>query len=284
MIGIYHGYEKPHNANIFLEDFITDVVSMTENGFYFNGKKYGFKIKCFICDVSAKSFICYTKGHSENYSCSKCDIEGTYDKGRVCFPDVNFTIRTDDQFRLKVQPEHHNGTRIIEKIPDFNMITDFVIDPMHLLYLGIMKKMINLWFNGKPSCKLAFNDCQKISEHLESFQTQMPCEFRKPRSILEYKRWKATEFRMFLLYLGVIVLKDVLKTDLYYNFLTLHVSMTILSNQNLQPRFINQAKVMIIIIIMIFLRHFQLYMAKKTVPIILIICYIWLMTQKNLEY
>jgi len=40
----------------------------------------------------------------------------------------------------------------------------------------------------------------------------MPCEFaRKPRTLDEMCRWKATEFRTFLLYIGTFVIKSVLK-------------------------------------------------------------------------
>lgn len=59
----------------------------------------------------------------------------------------------------------------------------------------------------------------------------MPIEFnRKPRSLNEVKRWKATEFRQFLFYTGPVVLKDKISTDRYINFLSLHVACSILSN------------------------------------------------------
>lgn len=58
----------------------------------------------------------------------------------------------------------------------------------------------------------------------------MPLEFnRKPRSLNELKRWKATEFRQFLLYTGILVLKRNVTHDRYINFLTFHVALTILS-------------------------------------------------------
>ena len=57
----------------------------------------------------------------------------------------------------------------------------------------------------------------------------MPSEFeRQPRDLLEVKRWKATEFRQFLLYSGPIVLKGVLSKSYYQHFLSLSTSITIL--------------------------------------------------------
>ncbi|KAJ8968802.1 hypothetical protein NQ314_002111 [Rhamnusium bicolor] len=70
-----------------------------------------------------------------------------------------------------------------------------------------------------------------ISELLISQSPNIPLEFnRKPRTLTEAKRWKATEFRQFLFYTGSVVLKNKLNTNRYLNFLTLHVASTILSN------------------------------------------------------
>lgn len=72
VIGIYHGFEKPNNANIFLKDLVDDINNLTSNGIYYNTKLYSIKIKGFICDAPAKSYITFTKGHSGYYSCTKC--------------------------------------------------------------------------------------------------------------------------------------------------------------------------------------------------------------------
>ena len=51
-----------------------------------------------------------------------------------------------------------------------------------------------------------------------------------PRSLTEIDRWKATEFRQFVLYTGPLTLKSVIDKDLYLHFLTLNVSMSIMLN------------------------------------------------------
>lgn len=48
------------------------------------------------------------------------------------------------------------------------------------------------------------------SNKLEIQKNNIPCEInRKSRSLFEYKRWKATEFRTFLLYTDSMVLKAI---------------------------------------------------------------------------
>ncbi|KAJ8911937.1 hypothetical protein NQ315_016279 [Exocentrus adspersus] len=57
----------------------------------------------------------------------------------------------------------------------------------------------------------------------------LPREFnRKPRSLTELARWKATELRTFLLYLGPLVLNKTVDLAIYEHFLLLHCAITII--------------------------------------------------------
>jgi hypothetical protein len=71
---------------------------------------------------------------------------------------------------------------------------------------------------------------QDISSKLESFAKYIPAEFaRKPRSIHDVARWKATEFRQFLLYTGPVALSSRnISDDILNNFMSLHVAISIL--------------------------------------------------------
>jgi len=78
------------------------------------------------------------------------------------------------------------------------------------------------WIFGK-SHKFRAKDVNDITNFLFKFKKKkyIPCEFsRKTRSIVECKRYKVTEFRLFLLYIGPIVLKQVLPPKVYNNFIT----------------------------------------------------------------
>lgn len=232
IVGIYHGNEKPNEANVFLKDLVEDINNLTCNGIYFKTKLYSVKVKAFICDAPAKSFITYTKGHSGYYSCTKCYERGTYINDRVCFPNTdNLALRCDYQFRSKYQNNHHVGTTILETIINIDMIYDFPLDYMHLICLGVVKKLLMLWVHGKPSTKLSRNQISNISELLLNLVCNVTIEFnRKPRDLNEVKRWKATEFRQFVLYTGPVVLKSFISHDRYINFLSLHIATSILCN------------------------------------------------------
>lgn len=94
-----------------------------------------------------------------------------------------------------------------------------------------MKKLIHLWLYGPPKVKLSADEIDKISAKLIELRKSQPTDFsRRPRSLRDVKYWKATEFRNFLLYSGPIVLKVVRNQDVYTNFLSLHVAVTIISS------------------------------------------------------
>lgn len=118
---------------------------------------------------------------------------------------------------------------------------------MHLICLGVIKKMIIMWTKGPRSARLSRIFINKISHMLITCRNTMPNDFvRKPRSLKEVKFWKAVEFRNFLLYTAPIVLRGVLERKKYIHFLTLHVAITILTRQNLcQKELINFAEALL---------------------------------------
>ena len=73
-------------------------------------------------------------------------------------------------------------------------------------------------------CRLGAKCIIDISDKLISLRLFTRVEFaRKPRSLSEWQRWKATEFRQFLLYTGPVTLKGNLSDAAYHNFLMLSV-------------------------------------------------------------
>lgn len=67
---------------------------------------------------------------------------------------------------------------------------------MHAVCLGVMRKLLNSWICGKLSVRLAARRVEILSEKIISLKQCIPVEInRKPRSLSELARWKATEFR-----------------------------------------------------------------------------------------
>lgn len=110
------------------------------------------------------------------------------------------------------QPDHHHGPSPLLRIePPINMVSAFVLDIMHLCFLGVMKRLLEWWLSSDSSARLRFALRQELSKRMELLKNCVPAEFqRKTRSTKHYLKWKATEFRFFLLYSGPVVLKYIL--------------------------------------------------------------------------
>lgn len=111
---------------------------------------------------------------------------------------------------MQTQMEHHKGISLLTLISHFGPISNVPLNYMHLICLGVMRKMLLLWLFGRNHLKQAAIDT--ISDLL--LNVAKPCipkEFcRKPHSLEYIKFWKATEFRQILLYTGPFVLADIL--------------------------------------------------------------------------
>lgn len=233
MFGAFFGISKPSSANEYLKPFIDEYLALCVNGFVFNSEVFDVSIK-FVCDAPAKSFILSTKGHTGFSSCSKCTVIGKYVNNTVCFPftiDNNDILRTDESFVQQLDDKYHQGGSILASIPNINLVSDVPLDYMHLICLGVMRKLMMLWIKGPLKTRIGGTACNILSKNLLDLRHSTPKEFaRKPRGIAEIKNWKATEFRQILLYTGPIVLKSVLPLQIYEHFLSLHVAISILVN------------------------------------------------------
>lgn len=84
------------------------------------------------------------------------------------------------------------------------------------------------------SYRLSGRQIDSFSACLESLKSDIPDEFaRKPQPLKHIDRWKATEFRQFLLYIALVILKDIQKPEYYTHFNTLHTAVSILSSAKL---------------------------------------------------
>ena len=220
------GNLKPTNLD-FMKSFINEYEELKESGYEYNGNSIKFDISAFVCDAPARSFLKNVKQHSGYSSCERCTQRGVWE-GKITFPDCNATLRTDASFDDMLDEDHHLGSTPLAG-KGLCLVSKFVLDYMHLVCLGVMRRLILLWMSGPLSCRQGSSVITSISAKLVEFKQFIPIEFaRRPRSLNEFKRWKATEFRQFWLYTGQVALVDQLPDAMYKNFLLLSVSIHIL--------------------------------------------------------
>ena len=137
-------------------------------------------------------------------------------------------MRTDVSFNAFEDEDHHKDISPLVEL-NIGMVSQFPQDYMHLVCLGVVKRLLLLWKKGPLRYRLGSQDLNQISDSMLSLKDSVPCEFsRKPRSLDVSDRWNATEFRQFLLYTGPLVLLNVVHQNIYAFFLLLFVAMHIL--------------------------------------------------------
>jgi hypothetical protein len=138
---------------------------------------------------------------------------------------MNAELRTDGHFAsISYFPDHQNGPSPLFGLTD-KMVSLFSLDYMHLVCLGAVRRMLNFWKKGDRTERISNRHVVEISEKLVAMRNNIPSEFvRRPRSLTELDRWKATELRQFLLYTGPVALKGCLEPQIYHHFLSLSLA------------------------------------------------------------
>lgn len=246
VIGLFCGGKKPNSLKDYLSDFVAELLELQQSGFEYNGKKYKIEICSFVCDAPARQFLKNIKSHNGYFACEKCVTEGEHDGTRMSFPETNASLRTDESFQAMTDDAHHQGLSPLSDLL-VGMVSQFPLDYMHLVCLGVMKRLIGLWMNSKASAvRLSSRTINDISDAHTSLNKCVPQEFaRKPRSLLECSRWKATEFRQFLLYTGPLCLYGRLPDAMYSNFLLLSVAIRILASPVLSQELNSYAEILL---------------------------------------
>jgi len=232
VVGVFCGKSKPGNVEAFLSDFVHELSLLLTDGMEFAETRFAVILNSFVCDTPARAMLKNVKGPTGYFGCDKCETEGEWN-GKVTFLDTNAQKRTDVRFDELANEEHHLGPSALKSLP-VGMVTQFPLDYMHLVCLGVMRRLMLCWLRGPLATRLCARKVQQLSDKLISIAAFVPREFaRKPRSVSEILRWKATEFRQFLLYTGPVVLLRILPESLYNHFILMSVGISLLANPKL---------------------------------------------------
>lgn len=156
---------------------------LISNGLEIRGKRYSFKIRVLIADAFARAFLKYCKQPNSFYACERCVTKGISvgkkRKKRV-YSEMNCESRNKKSFQNREQPEHHKDDvdPISLQLPDFNIINSVVIDSMHLLFLGVMKNLLEKWIIHKNVAGLKRFQIRGLKEIMHSISRDVSCEFQ----------------------------------------------------------------------------------------------------------
>lgn len=143
-------------------------------------------------------------------------------------------LRTDKDFKDKSQPQHHHFTSLLEEILEILGVSEAPLDGMHLIYACVARRIL-FWFNSDTvnyKFRLSSAQIEMVNNLLEVAASTKPVEFARPvRDIKSYKNYKCTQLRQFLLYVGIVALRNVLTKFQYEHFLLLVIGIRLLSDE-----------------------------------------------------
>lgn len=185
IVAIFCGNQKPNPLDEYLNELLSELKDLMQNGLYAIEKQYRVSVFAFVCDAPARSFLKCTKGQTAYYSCERCVARGTWN-GRVVFnSEFDAAPRTDERFQNFDYDIHQ-----IKKIPLIDIglpcVTMFSLDYMHLVCLGVTKRILTFLKQGPRECKLSYQQLTILSEKMTSLNGKMPREFARQSGSLDY--------------------------------------------------------------------------------------------------
>lgn len=92
----------------------------------------------FVCDAPARSFLKCIISHGGYYACERCTVRGIQNRG-VRYIDTTSPLRTNEEFAREHYDIHQHKLSPLSRL-QFPMVSGFILDSMHLVFLGVVKK------------------------------------------------------------------------------------------------------------------------------------------------
>ena len=107
-------------------------------------------------------------------------------------------------------------------VPSFDIIRGVALDYMHCILLGVVKMLLNLWFDKayRNESFYAGNLIKTVDERLTAISLPHYIT-RTPRSLSQLSHFKASELKAFLLFYGEACMWQILPDEYFQHFLLL---------------------------------------------------------------
>ncbi|CAB3993355.1 Hypothetical predicted protein [Paramuricea clavata] len=154
VISLFYESTKPNSVGDYLEDYIKEVNKLLDSGITHEGRHFNFTVRCFCCVAPGRCFLKCVVGHTAYFACKRCTFEGSWD-GRVVYNlDNNAVLRTDELFSSLSYEVHQKELSPLLTC-GVSCVKQFILDYMHMVCLGVTKRILHYLKNGPCKCKLS---------------------------------------------------------------------------------------------------------------------------------
>lgn len=71
---------------------------------------------------------------------------------------INFQLRINEPFCNKIDQDYHKGSSPLEMFDNLNIVDSVVLEYMHNICLGVMKRLLSLWKKVKKPVRFVRDD------------------------------------------------------------------------------------------------------------------------------
>lgn len=262
LAGLFVGEKEltPAMMNLFLKPFVdqakvleTQGIIITQCDTYNQTTKINLKFLPLFSSVDsvARPSIQNRLQFNGYYGCSWCYLPGKYLYRSMRYPitDAEIRDRSHDLYIRDVSDLENStkfvcgvkGPSILLELSAFDMVWGFPIDYMHGILLGVTKQIWDMW--STAGCKVHFKsqDIKKISDRLQKL-TPVHEIHRLPRSFFDKAKWKASEWRSWLLFYSLICLRGILPDPALHHLALLIKSVYVLLKCNITEAELNDCE------------------------------------------
>ena len=238
IVGIYFGNVKP-NMQILFQKAFTPYLSYLNNFYSYKNISFRYIFKYLVCDKPAKSMCLNFQSHNASFFCPLCTATSKVEfieNIRHCYIPLsvmfNSERRTHSGFLAlaysaectKLPDYGVKGLCFLANINTFDAISSNVIDYMHSICLGVIKRSIELILK-KADVRSKFLKLKDFV-NLIKIPSFVPVHCI---DLLCMAKWKAKDFRFFLFYISPL-LKDVDLHSYHLMFNSLRKGLIVLFN------------------------------------------------------
>ena len=227
--------EPGHDVNTLLEPLVRELTKLwagvtmeVHNGTSVVKEVIRCALLCCACDLPAGRKVYGFLGHSSSLGCSKCmkSFKGTVGNMNYSgFDRPTWPLRTNDIHRQNVQLVQRSRTKteqrqkesqlgckyfVLLELPYFDPPRMLIIDPMHNLFLGTAKHMLNIWVEHNLLSHAQF---QQVQECVDSFIVP-PDVGRMPHKIQSgFSGFTADQFKNWIMIFSFPALFEILTNE-----------------------------------------------------------------------
>ena len=129
-------------------------------------------ISAFVCDAPARSFLKCIKPFNSYYGCERCIIKGRWENRDVFSSDRLHALRTDESFNNFEYKEHQTRLSPLVEV-GVSCVNGFPLDYMHLVCLGVVKRILMFYKQGPRECRLSQQQLSILSNNLVRLKGKM---------------------------------------------------------------------------------------------------------------